>query len=851
MPSARFLAPLAVVFFAATAPAADRVAPGPYRIDPASVQRCGPAYRYPQDGWVVLHIEGTPYERGRQHGKLLWPEIADFIDTLASHQSPKAPADGWGAMRTLVNALFLRRYDRELLEEMQGIADGAAAAGAKFDGRALDLLDLVTLNSWIEADFVDSNLEATAHGLEGVRFPEPPFARPKRMPTPHCSAFAATGPATADGKVVFGHITMWNLHPSRHFNVWLDLKPARGRRVLMQTYPGGVMSGMDYYQNDAGLLVAETTIKQTKFDPQGESVVSRIRRAVQYGTSIDEAVAILGKDSNGVYTNEWLLADTKTNEIAMYELGTRKSRLWRSSKDEWVGGTKGFYWGCNNARDIQVRMEAVASVEGKPVNLVFVPSDRDRAWLRLYEKHKGKIDASFGFEAFTSVPLAAFPSLDAKFTTSTLAKELKSYALFGPPVGRTRHPTEAQKARFHDIRPLVGNDWTLLAADPPGLPKDEGGLAGDVRGKAASWAAYKARDAGTLPPAWRGSILPKADADVWLAAAFADYEKVVALENALKDRGNGALSAADKEQLALALFEPRCRWRTAVRRLGRDVSLAETHAEVGANDWYLAASGKGVLLLHALRREMGAETFDKMMDDFGRANAGKEVTTQEFREHAEMAAGRPLAACFDPWLTGKGPADAESGPCWSLFSFEAEPEKALIVYGTRKEREPQREAAEHLREKLLRRWNNFPVPIKADVDVTDDDMKTHHLLVIGRPDSNAVAARLAGSLPVTFGLHSFEVRGKTYAHPASAVVAAGGNPADPRYSAVVYAGLSAEATWRCVQRLPEEGSAAAALCAEVLLMPAGEQPEPLAVTAPAAGKAAAAGAASGGNGARR
>ena len=67
-------------------------------------------------------------------------------------QSPKAPADGWKATRTLVNALFLRRYDKEYLEEMKGIADGAAAAGASFDGRQIDLIDIVAINSWPEID---------------------------------------------------------------------------------------------------------------------------------------------------------------------------------------------------------------------------------------------------------------------------------------------------------------------------------------------------------------------------------------------------------------------------------------------------------------------------------------------------------------------------------------------------------------------------------------------------------------------------------------------------------------------------------------------------------------------------
>ena len=68
-----------------------------FRPDPASVQRYGPAYRYPQAGWIVLHIEGEPYERGYQHGRLLAPEIAAHVRCFAATQSPKAPADGWQA----------------------------------------------------------------------------------------------------------------------------------------------------------------------------------------------------------------------------------------------------------------------------------------------------------------------------------------------------------------------------------------------------------------------------------------------------------------------------------------------------------------------------------------------------------------------------------------------------------------------------------------------------------------------------------------------------------------------------------------------------------------------------------
>src|SRR5437879_1366421 len=95
-----------------------------YQPDPAAVQRYGPAYRFPQAGWIVLHIEGQPYERGYQHGRLLAPEIAAHLRCFAAILNAKAPAEGWRSTRTLTNALFLRRFEREYLEEMNGIADG-------------------------------------------------------------------------------------------------------------------------------------------------------------------------------------------------------------------------------------------------------------------------------------------------------------------------------------------------------------------------------------------------------------------------------------------------------------------------------------------------------------------------------------------------------------------------------------------------------------------------------------------------------------------------------------------------------------------------------------------------------
>ncbi|MGH7175890.1 MAG: hypothetical protein ACREJC_00790, partial [Tepidisphaeraceae bacterium] len=177
------------------------------------MQREGPAYRYPQAGWIVLHIEGEPYERGYQHGKLMANEIADYVKCYATMQSPTSPSEGWKITRTMVDSLFARKFDPEYLEEMKGIADGAVAGGAKFDGRALDLTDIIAINVWSEVMCLDGANQATPNGLEGKTFGKPVGAKtPVAVKPSRCSAFVATGPATKDGKVVIGHITMFDLY---------------------------------------------------------------------------------------------------------------------------------------------------------------------------------------------------------------------------------------------------------------------------------------------------------------------------------------------------------------------------------------------------------------------------------------------------------------------------------------------------------------------------------------------------------------------------------------------------------------------------------------------------------------
>src|SRR5262249_40351998 len=144
-------------------------------------------------------------------------------------------------------------------------------------------------------------------------------------------------------------------------------------------------------------------------------------------------------------------------------------------------------------------------------------------------------------------------------------------------------------------------------------------------------------------------------------------ERVVSLENALRDRPDGeakhaaALTAGQRDRLAVQRYAFRSRYLTHSRVLA-DVPLAKTQAAINQRHWFDVAEGKGALVLQELRQLLGDASFEQMMDSFGRDHAGKEVTSAEFQMHAERQAGKPLREFFDYWLQQPGLPTLGLGP---------------------------------------------------------------------------------------------------------------------------------------------------------------------------------------------
>ena len=714
-----------------------------------AVQTFGPAYRYPAAGWIYLHIEGKPYERGYQHGHLMVREIPEYLERCAALLGSK---DHWNDYRTTVNALFLRGFDQEILEEMRGIADGASDAGARWQDRRIDVVDVAVANTTVELGELSGALATTPTGLEGLGLEKPPYANGQHDSVlDHCSAFAATGPATRDGKMVIGHVTWWPLTLAEQTNVMLDIKPASGHRMLIQSYPGGIESGTDWYQNDAGVVLTETTIQQTPFNVQGTPVAFRARAAIQYSSNIDEVVQHLGTRNNGLYTNEWIIGDAKTNEIAIYDLGTNHTRLWRSSKNEWFGDTPGFYWGDNNAKDLTVRLEDYPDPKEDAGYIPYVPGVRDVAWQDLYRKYRGQIDEQFGFLAFRTAPLVSSVTMDAKVLTSDMASHFMVWAAIGKPNQREWLPSKWDSSKDDGLYP---SGYYLFQQEPSESLRAIVVQNEKVRLTASAGPAKNTIAEAADPPSfegrlWKGWILPASDADTWFVAGSAAYKRVLQSKNV--------------EQ---SLDAQRATWR----RL-------ELGSETPANR-YQRERTRGALFLDSLHRKMGDAAFLKLMSDYFAANTTKTVTAQSFLDQA----GAKIDAIDPP-----------DGPAYLASDLFAKLASSVIVYGTMREAGANRYAAEQMQIHFLDYYES-QVPIYKDFEVSDDLLRHHDVIFVGRPESNSGLARWSEKLGLDYPGAAFKIDGQVHASEREGLILAATNPLDATHMVLIVAGNDALTT---------------------------------------------------------
>ena len=327
------------------------------------------AFRKPAvGGWTFVHLEGTPSQIGYQHGFLLSDEIADLEKVFQLELTHDTGKD-WNFFREAAKNSLWPHVEQEYREELQGIADGLHARGVN-----MDVWDVVAVNAAEEWSYFVGQYDKD-HNIPS----------PSTVVAPdHCSAFVATGSYTKDGKIVIAHNNWTGYMDGARWTVVLDVVPAKGYRFIMDSLPAFIHSGDDFAVNSAGIVVTETTISGfSGYDFNGIPEFVRARKAIQYSASIDEVANNFKDGNNGGYANDWLIGDTRKNEIASLELGLKNVTLERK--------TDGYFAGSNFPIDPKLAADET-NFDLKDASLS--ANARHKRWTQLLEANKGKIDVA-------------------------------------------------------------------------------------------------------------------------------------------------------------------------------------------------------------------------------------------------------------------------------------------------------------------------------------------------------------------------------------------------------------------------------------------------------------------------
>jgi hypothetical protein len=322
---------------------------------------------YKKNGWTYISIKGKPKERGYAYGYLC---ADDFKEIQRALQFLMMEAYGmeWSYFIKEISEDFkeMTKHDfKELYEEMEGITDGCNANGCK---TSLD--EIIAWNFYCSIPYWYTSKSENRVGKEG--------GAPDK-----CSAFMAVGKDwTQDGKIVCAHNSFTDYIDGQFSNIVLDLHPAEGHRFIMQTSPCWIWSGTDFFVTAKGIIGTETTIGGFIPYEKKYPIGYRIRKAMQYGNSLDEYCDILLHENSGDYANSWLFGDTNTNEILRIELGLKYHNIERTKN--------GYFIGFNSVYDERIR-----NLEVQNSGFYDIRRHQGARLVRLgdlMDEHKGKIN---------------------------------------------------------------------------------------------------------------------------------------------------------------------------------------------------------------------------------------------------------------------------------------------------------------------------------------------------------------------------------------------------------------------------------------------------------------------------
>ncbi|HWE35859.1 MAG TPA: C45 family peptidase [Isosphaeraceae bacterium] len=245
------------------------------RAESKTVARCGAGFLEEVDGYKVLHVKGTPYEMGFQHGALLKDDIKELVHFLFDVKARDVTVElagvklGPKAVISMIAERQRKFAPARFYDELRGVADGAG----------LDPKDVIAAN------FIPELF--------------------------HCSGFALSGSATKDGTLYHGRILDYGCDWKLQDHAVLVVAEPEGKVPFVNvTFAGfiGSVTGMNAERVSIGEMGGNG---RGHWD--GVPMALLVRMALEDSHSLDEAVAVF-RDHPRTCEYYYVIADGETGK---------------------------------------------------------------------------------------------------------------------------------------------------------------------------------------------------------------------------------------------------------------------------------------------------------------------------------------------------------------------------------------------------------------------------------------------------------------------------------------------------------------------------------------------------------
>lgn len=250
-----------------------------------TVARHGKGWLETIDGYRVLHLAGTPFEMGEQHGALMRDDIKQSVDFLLGEKGREMLGDvsklgvSPAAIIQTIVAIQRRHVPDKYWEEMQGVAEGAG-------------------------------IELTQ--IHAVNFIPELF---------HCSGFAVMDSATEDGTLYHGRVLDYGIDLKlQDHAVLIVAEPEGGVPFVNVGYAGfvGSVTGMNAEHISIGEMGGGGL---GHWD--GVPMALLVRQVLDSTKDLESAVAVF-RDQPRTCEYYFVIADGETNEAAALEASWNK-----------------------------------------------------------------------------------------------------------------------------------------------------------------------------------------------------------------------------------------------------------------------------------------------------------------------------------------------------------------------------------------------------------------------------------------------------------------------------------------------------------------------------------------------